>query len=75
MKSVFIFFRHLGFAHLPFCSVCMQSLNEALKERHKVVVVTIICISAISAIVNSIIGAVQKLRNADFGHLYNLYFC
>ena len=26
MKSVFIFFRHLGFAHLPFCSVCMQSL-------------------------------------------------
>ena len=39
-------FRHLGFAYLLFCSVCMQNLNESLKERLKVVIVTMICIPA-----------------------------
>ena len=26
-------FHHLGFAYLPFCSLCMQNLNKARKKR------------------------------------------
>ena len=44
-------FRHLGFAYLPFCLLPMISLNEARKERHIVVVVTIISFDSTNVII------------------------